>query len=254
MMKKQSTEKRTSQGLDENLHAGTTTQTQHQVKRGLLLDVVVRERAVVLELLAGKDEALLVWRNAFLVLDLGFHVCNGIGRLHIERDGFARKGLDENLHTGHGLHKIQRNHSGTHDITKPKERDTQNQGKTKNNNKRRGEEKYGLNLAKRNTWHNTRQQEPPEARHTAECFVQRQLCLAVGWWHPPKRAWNIVICLHFSHHFTCFFTHNCISFCQVQLNLFILDFAFADERILCVCPMNPAASVLLVTYNQALNC
>jgi hypothetical protein len=41
------------------------------VQRRLLLNVVVGERAVVLELLARKDEALLVRRDALLVLDLG---------------------------------------------------------------------------------------------------------------------------------------------------------------------------------------
>jgi len=40
------------------------------VERALLLDVVVRERAAVLELLAGEDEALLVGRDPLLVLDL----------------------------------------------------------------------------------------------------------------------------------------------------------------------------------------
>ena len=40
-----------------------TAQAQHQVERGLLLDVVVGERAAVLELLAGKDQALLVARD-----------------------------------------------------------------------------------------------------------------------------------------------------------------------------------------------
>jgi hypothetical protein len=39
-------------------------QAQHEVQRGLLLDVVVRERAAVLELLARKDESLLVRGNA----------------------------------------------------------------------------------------------------------------------------------------------------------------------------------------------
>jgi len=39
------------------------------VQRRLLLDVVVRERAAVLELLARKDEALLVGRDALLVLE-----------------------------------------------------------------------------------------------------------------------------------------------------------------------------------------
>jgi len=38
-----------SQGLDKDLHA--TTQTQHQVQGGLLLDVVVSEGAAILQLL-----------------------------------------------------------------------------------------------------------------------------------------------------------------------------------------------------------
>ena len=51
-----------SQGLDEDLH--TTTKTQHQVEGRLLLDVVVGERATVLELLTSEDKALLVGRDA----------------------------------------------------------------------------------------------------------------------------------------------------------------------------------------------
>ena len=45
----------------------------------LLLDVVVAKGATVLELLASKDEALLIRRNAFLVLDLALDVVNGVG-------------------------------------------------------------------------------------------------------------------------------------------------------------------------------
>ena len=41
-------------------------QITHQVERGLLLDVVVRERAPVLQLLPREDEALLVGRDALL--------------------------------------------------------------------------------------------------------------------------------------------------------------------------------------------
>ncbi len=55
----------------------------------LLLNVVVRERTVVLELLAGKDQTLLVWRNALLVLDLGLDVGNRVGALDVQRDGLA---------------------------------------------------------------------------------------------------------------------------------------------------------------------
>ena len=68
------------------------------MERGLLLDVVVRESAAVLELLAREDQTLLVWRNAFLVLDLGLDVIDGIGGLHVESDGLASKSLDEDLH------------------------------------------------------------------------------------------------------------------------------------------------------------
>jgi len=35
------------------------------------LDVVVSESSAVFELLSGEDEALLIWGNSFLVLDLG---------------------------------------------------------------------------------------------------------------------------------------------------------------------------------------
>jgi hypothetical protein len=41
-----------SEGLDEDLHA--FPETQHQVKGGLLLDVVVSKSTTILELLAGK--------------------------------------------------------------------------------------------------------------------------------------------------------------------------------------------------------
>ena len=44
------------------LHAAA--QAQHQVQRALLLDVVVGQRAAVLELLAGEDQALLVRGDA----------------------------------------------------------------------------------------------------------------------------------------------------------------------------------------------
>jgi hypothetical protein len=34
----------------------------------------------------------------FRTLDLGFHIVDGVGRLHLEGDSLAREGLDENLH------------------------------------------------------------------------------------------------------------------------------------------------------------
>ena len=48
------------------------------------------QRTAVLELLAGEDEALLIRRNALLVLDLGLDIVNGIRRLDLKGDRLAR--------------------------------------------------------------------------------------------------------------------------------------------------------------------
>ena len=52
----------------------------------LLLNVVIGQGAAILELLAGKDQALLVRRNAFLILDLALDIVDGIGGLYLEGD------------------------------------------------------------------------------------------------------------------------------------------------------------------------
>jgi hypothetical protein len=72
------------------------------VQRGLLLYVVVTERAPVLELLPCEDEALLVGRDALLVLNLLLHVLDGVRRLHVQRDRLARERLHEDLHGDYG--------------------------------------------------------------------------------------------------------------------------------------------------------
>ena len=74
-------------GLDEDLHS--TAQAQHKVQCRLLLDIVVGERTAILELLAGEDQALLVRRDALLVLDLGLDIVDGIGGLDLKGDGLA---------------------------------------------------------------------------------------------------------------------------------------------------------------------
>ena len=76
----------------------STPQAQHEVERALLLDVVVAQSAPVLQLLAGEDEALLVGRDALLVLNLSLHVVDGVAGLHLEGDGLAGQSLDEDLH------------------------------------------------------------------------------------------------------------------------------------------------------------
>jgi hypothetical protein len=83
-----------SQSLKRRLDK-TTTQTQNQVQSRLLLDIVVAQGAAIFELLAGEDEALLVWWDAFLVLNLGLDIVDCVGRLHLEGDSLTREGLDE---------------------------------------------------------------------------------------------------------------------------------------------------------------
>ncbi|KAL6048640.1 Ubiquitin/40s ribosomal protein s27a fusion [Balamuthia mandrillaris] len=81
------------------LLALSAAKAKDQVEGRLLLDVVVGQGATVFQLLAGEDQALLIGGNAFLVLDLLFDVLDGVGALHFQGDGFAGKGLDEDLHT-----------------------------------------------------------------------------------------------------------------------------------------------------------
>jgi hypothetical protein len=69
-----------------------------EVQGGLLLDLVVIEGAAFLELLAGKVEALLVRRDALLVLDLGLDVVDGVRGLDLKGDGLSSQSLDEDLH------------------------------------------------------------------------------------------------------------------------------------------------------------
>lgn len=60
----------------------------------LFLNVVIRQRTAVLELLPSKDQALLVRRNALLVLNLRLDIVDRVRRLDLEGDGLARQGLD----------------------------------------------------------------------------------------------------------------------------------------------------------------
>ena len=51
------------------------------------MDVVIREGATVLELLASEDQTLLIRRNAFLVLYLRLNIVDSIGGLDLKGDG-----------------------------------------------------------------------------------------------------------------------------------------------------------------------
>jgi len=68
------------------------------MKGALLLDVVIAQGSAIFELLAGKDETLLVRWDSLFVLDFGFNVIDGIGRFDFQSDSLAREGFNEDLH------------------------------------------------------------------------------------------------------------------------------------------------------------
>jgi len=85
------------EGLDEDLH-GTTAKTKDKMKSGLLLNVIIRKRPPIFQLLTSENQTLLLRWDSFLVLDLGLHVLNGVVRLDVQGDRLSREGLDEDLH------------------------------------------------------------------------------------------------------------------------------------------------------------
>src|SRR5260370_601243 len=66
------------------------------MKCRFLLNIVIGECATILELLASKDEALLIGRNSLLVLDLCLHVVDGVGRFDLKSDSFPSQPISRN--------------------------------------------------------------------------------------------------------------------------------------------------------------
>ena len=92
------------EGLDEDLHS--TAETEDEMEGGLLLDVVVRESAAILELLASEDQALLVRRDALLILDLGLDIVNGVRGFNLQGDGFASERLCKRRRISHPSSRV----------------------------------------------------------------------------------------------------------------------------------------------------
>jgi len=82
--------------LDDCL--GAATKAQYQMQRGFFLDVVVRQCSPVLQLLAGKDETLLIRWDTFFVLDLLLDVFDRVTGFDVKRDGLPGQSFYENLH------------------------------------------------------------------------------------------------------------------------------------------------------------
>ena len=69
------------------------------MKCGLFLDVVVAQGSAIFQLLACKDQSLLIGRDSFLILDLGLYILDGVARFNLQGDGFSCQSLDEDLHS-----------------------------------------------------------------------------------------------------------------------------------------------------------
>ena len=85
-------------GLDLDGSLTTSSKSEYQMEGGLLLDVVIRQGSSIFQLFTGEDKSLLIGRDTFFVLDLGFNVLDGVGGLDVESNRLTRQGLDENLH------------------------------------------------------------------------------------------------------------------------------------------------------------
>jgi len=85
------------QGFDKDLHS--SSETEYEMKSWFFLDVVVRKRTSIFQLLASKDQTLLIWGNSFLILNFGLDIFNGVRWLDLKGDCFTCQGFDENLHS-----------------------------------------------------------------------------------------------------------------------------------------------------------
>jgi len=95
-----------SEGLDKDLHA--TSETEDQMERGFLLDVVIGKGPAVFQLLTRKDQPLLIRGNSFFILNLGLHILDGIAGLDFQSDGFSGESLDKDLHaTSQSEHQVK---------------------------------------------------------------------------------------------------------------------------------------------------
>jgi len=95
-------------GHQDGDHLAPTTETEHKVKGALLLDVIIREGAAILELFTSENETLLVGGDTFLVLDFALNVVNCVTRFDLEGNSLPRERLHKYLHpSAQTEHKVE---------------------------------------------------------------------------------------------------------------------------------------------------
>lgn len=83
----------------------TSSESEDEMQCRLLLYIIVVESTGIVELLASKDQTLLVGRYSLLVLYLALDILDGVRWFNFKGDGLARECLNEDLH-GAGLSVI----------------------------------------------------------------------------------------------------------------------------------------------------
>jgi len=76
-----------SEGLHKDLH--TSSKSQYKMESRFFLDVVIGESSAIFQLLARKNESLLIGRNALLILNLSLDVFNSVGWLNVQGDSLT---------------------------------------------------------------------------------------------------------------------------------------------------------------------
>jgi len=71
---------------------------ENQMQCRFFLNIVIRQRTTILQLLACKYKLLLIRWDIFLILNFLFYILNAIGPINIECNRFSRQGFDKDLH------------------------------------------------------------------------------------------------------------------------------------------------------------
>ena len=78
-------------------HAATASQPENQMDGGAILDAVAVQRVPIFQDHTRADQALLVYRYAFLTGDPSFHSCHILMNVHFEGDGLPGESLQQAL-------------------------------------------------------------------------------------------------------------------------------------------------------------
>lgn len=84
--------------LEQSIRPRTHRAILNQMKCRLILNIVVRETATFLKLLASKNQALTTWKNSFLVVDLTFNDFNTITRFDFQSNRPTSQCFHKYLH------------------------------------------------------------------------------------------------------------------------------------------------------------